>query len=126
MTKQNNTNKNANTNANANTAAQTSGVDALRETAQNRFESFAPMQSRRDSWREAWQNTALAFVLSILAHRYCVMPLLDEWAALGNNRADWTAATLTTLFYTILSLGRNYAIRRYHARKDHARQKANH
>ncbi len=98
------------------------GMRQLRETAQGRFDNFAPMQSRRESWREAWQNTAAALLISVCAHRYIVMPLLDEWAALGNERADWTAAFCTTLFYTTLSLARNYIIRRVHAQKDHRRR----
>ena len=126
MTQQKTNNNNARENNNAEMPRDKTSAEVLRDTAQHRFASFAPpIQSRRDSWREAWQNTALAFCLSILAHRYCVMPLLDEWAAMGNDRADWSAAILTTLFYTILSLARNYAIRRHHARKEQARHRAN-
>lgn len=88
-----------------------------RRASQDRFDIPPAVQSRRESWREAWQNTALAFVISILAHRYIVMPVLDWWAGAGYDRADWTAAFGVTLFYTALSLGRNYLIRRIHAHK---------
>ena len=110
-----------NENSDDNTAM-ADGANGWRKTAQSRFDNFA--QSRRDSWREAWQNTALAFLISILAHRYIVMPTLDWWAGAGNDRADWTAAIMVTLFYTALSLIRNYAIRRHHARKNYKQQTA--
>ncbi|MGI9338634.1 MAG: DUF7220 family protein, partial [Gammaproteobacteria bacterium] len=95
----------------------------LQQATQDRFDNFASpaMQSRRESWREAWQNTALAFAISILAHRYIVMPVLDLWADAGYDRAAWAAAFGVTLFYTALSLGRNYLIRRLHARQTHTR-----
>ena len=69
-------------------------------------------QTKKDSLKEAFSNTAAAFILSLLAHKYIVSALTGEYIESGGVITDWSVALFTTLFYTALSLGRNYFVRR--------------
>lgn len=80
--------------------------------ADNTPPAIAGGQSARESWREAWQNTACAFVLSLLSHRYIIAPNLELWVDGGGEIGDWIPAALTTIYYTLLSLARNFIVRR--------------
>lgn len=70
------------------------------------------MQSKWDSLREALGNTGAAFVLSLLSQKFIISPLQLAHVAEGGMLTDWLPAFLITGYYTLLSVGRNYAVRR--------------
>lgn len=70
------------------------------------------MQNRVNSLWEAVSNTALAFFISLLAHKYLVAPELAAHVDGGGDQETWRVAAAVTGFYTILSIGRNYMVRR--------------
>ena len=72
-------------------------------------------QSRKDSFRESCVNTFSGFVLSMLIHKYVVIPTLKNYESFGGDPAGWLAAFSVTLLYTTMSLIRNYIIRRLHS-----------
>lgn len=69
-------------------------------------------QSRRRSLDETMFNTALAFVLSLVAHVAVVAPLMENHLADGGDITTVGVGVLTTGFYTVISVARNYATRR--------------
>lgn len=70
------------------------------------------MQSRMESLKEALGNTGVAFVLSLISQRYLIAPLQDWHVQAGGELTQWLPAILITVYYTLLSIGRNYVIRR--------------
>lgn len=71
------------------------------------------MQTKLESLREAALNTGCAFLLSVLSQRFIIAPLQLAHHAAGGNLTDWLPAVLITGYYTMLSLGRNYFVRRF-------------
>lgn len=74
-------------------------------------------QTRLESLKESLSNTGLAFGLSWASHCWLIAPLLLYYEHSGGNAKGWLAGLLVTIYYTILSLFRNYAIRRWHNSK---------
>lgn len=70
------------------------------------------MQTKLESLREALGNTLCAFVLSCAAQKFIIAPLQLAHLQAGGAITDWLPAVLITCFYTLLSVGRNYVIRR--------------
>ncbi|MGI9251334.1 MAG: DUF7220 family protein [Pseudohongiellaceae bacterium] len=70
------------------------------------------MQTKLESLREAAMNTACAFLLSVLSQRFIISPLQEAHYLAGGDLTDWIPAILITGYYTLLSVGRNYLIRR--------------
>ena len=79
-------------------------------------------QTKRESLREAWDNTIIAFCVSVLAHMYVVYPYIisqfnggyfDELGASDGI----IAGVVVTFFYTVISVCRNYTVRRWHETK---------
>lgn len=73
------------------------------------------MQTVRQSAREAWVNTSSAFFLSMFAHYFIVAPVVDYY---GLDYGGLLTAFFITLFYTALSLLRNFIVRRLFVRLD--------
>lgn len=69
-------------------------------------------QSRLQSMLEAASNTFVAFALSMTFHKFLVADWQVEYVQNGGELTDWWAALWITVFYTVLSLLRNYIIRR--------------
>ena len=66
-------------------------------------------QTRLSSLIEAKVNTAIGFVMSTLAWHYLVPILFPHLAP----HSDWGTAFGVTVFFTVLSVVRNYVIRRF-------------
>lgn len=66
-------------------------------------------QSKWASLIESKINTAVGFVISILAWRYIVPILFPHLAP----HSGWNTAIGVTLFFTVISVLRNYFIRRF-------------
>lgn len=67
------------------------------------------MQTKRQSFIETLLNVGIGFFITMLSF-YMVFPLLG----IASNPAK---NTLLTLYFTILSIARNYFLRRYFNRK---------
>lgn len=85
-------------------------------------------QTKWESAKEACSNTGMAFIISLLFHKAFVSKWQVWWVEDGGLLTDWWAAFWITCFYTILSLFRNYIIRRWFNKGDemkHAELRAN-
>ena len=60
---------------------------------------------------ESLTNTASGFVISYLAWKFVVGP------AITLEVIQYDDAFIITVFFTFISIGRNYIIRRYHTKK---------
>lgn len=69
-------------------------------------------QTKWESVKEAVTNTGVAFTVSLLFHKLLVADWQVEWVNNGRELTDWWAAVWITVFYTVMSLLRNYIIRR--------------
>lgn len=70
------------------------------------------MQTKKQSGIEALTNTASAFIISATAHKFYVSEKIVEYTADGGDPTGWQCALAITMFYTALSLARNYTWRR--------------
>lgn len=70
-------------------------------------------QSPLESLIEAAINTGVAFGLSLLSHVWIIGPIYLIYIAKGGDITSYECGIYTTLFYTGLSFGRNYFIRRF-------------
>ena len=66
-------------------------------------------QTRKQSAIEAWVNTACAFGVSWMAHIWIIAPLVRHYDL---DYGGVLEAFAITMFYTALSLIRNYVVRR--------------
>lgn len=69
-------------------------------------------QTRKQSAAEAATNMAAAFVLSFAGHCFVVAPMLSDHLSAGGDIHTVGVGAATTAFYTVLSVGRNYSVRR--------------
>ncbi|MGI9250805.1 MAG: DUF7220 family protein [Pseudohongiellaceae bacterium] len=83
-------------------------------------------QSKWESLREAMLNTGVAFLLSLLCQRFIVAPLQLQHQQAGGDLTDWLPAVLITIFYTGISLARNYFVRRFSNRRNLLRDRRMH
>lgn len=70
------------------------------------------MQTKLESLREALGNTMCAFLLSLASQKWIISPLQLEYYEASGDMTGFLPAFLITLYYTLLSVGRNYVMRR--------------
>ena len=68
-------------------------------------------QNSQQSWHEAWFNTLVGFMLSVVVWQFVAVPVIDYFG--GDYDSLKTNLIITTIF-TFVSLLRNYLIRRLH------------
>lgn len=69
------------------------------------------VQTKKRSLIESLINTALGFGLSYFSWKFIVAPLIEQ------GYIEYDDSLIITVFFTVLSIGRNYIIRRLHTKR---------